>query len=79
MYSKLAIVCEFEYLIKMSPTPQQVVAVAVVLSCLSTIAVALRFYVRKMKKIQLKSDDWTILVALVRWSQSDVENLRQHD
>lgn len=49
----------------MSPTPQGVVAVTAILSSLSTVAVGTRFYVRRMKSIQLKSDDWTILVALV--------------
>lgn len=50
----------------MSPTPQGVIAVAVILPCFGTIAVALRFYVRKMKGLQLQNDDWTILVAMVR-------------
>ena len=50
----------------MSPTPQGVIAVAVILPSFASIAVALRFYVRRKKKTQLQSDDWTILVALVR-------------
>lgn len=49
----------------MSPTSQGVVAVAVILTSLSTVAVGTRFYVRLKKRIQLKSDDWTILVALI--------------
>ncbi len=49
----------------MSPTPNGVVAVAVMLTSLSTVAVGTRFFVRLTKRIQLKSDDWTILVALV--------------
>ena len=51
----------------MSPTPQGVIAVAVLLPSFGTIAVALRFYVRKVKGAQVQSDDWTILVGLVSW------------
>ena len=50
----------------MSPTPQEVIAVAVILPCSGTIAVALRFYARRIYRAGLKSDDWTILIALVR-------------
>lgn len=53
----------------MSPSPQGVVAVGVVLSCLPTIAVMLRIYVRHMKKTRLGSDDWSILAATVSSSQ----------
>lgn len=50
----------------MSPNPQAVYAVAIVLPACGTIAVALRFYVRKItRKVGLKSDDWTIFVALI--------------
>ncbi|KAL2036478.1 hypothetical protein N7G274_010813 [Stereocaulon virgatum] len=49
----------------MSPTPQEVIAVAVILPCFGTIAVALRFYTRSIYRAGLKSDDWTILIALV--------------
>lgn len=50
----------------MSPTPQGVIAVAVILPSFATVAVVLRFYVHRMKKLPLKSDAWTILAALVR-------------
>ena len=49
----------------MSPSAGGVVCVAVMLPIVDTVAVASRFWVRRMKKAQLKSDDWTILVALV--------------
>ena len=35
--------------------------------CVVWVAVALRFYARTKFKIALKSDDWTLLVALVHF------------
>lgn len=49
----------------MSPTPQGVIAVGVILPTFSTFAVVLRIYVRRMKDAHLQGDDWTILLALV--------------
>lgn len=50
----------------MSPTKGGTVAAAVILPVCGTLAVALRFYVRVAKNVKVQSDDWTILVALVR-------------
>jgi hypothetical protein len=49
----------------MSPNPAQVIVVSAVLVALASIAVALRFHVRKSRQSKLGPDDWTILVALV--------------
>ena len=50
----------------MSPSPAGVYAAAVVLPVCGTVAVAARFFVRAIhRKVGLKSDDWTILLALV--------------
>ena len=61
----------------MSPTPQGMIAVAVILPVFATLAVVARISVRRMKGTRLFSDDWTILVALVRPMNgaSLVENL----
>ena len=44
------------------------VVVAVVFPVLATAAVALRFYARRIKRQDLKADDWVILLGLVRRS-----------
>ena len=49
----------------MSPTPRGVIAVAVILPTSATFAVIARLYARRAKKAGIKSDDWTILLALV--------------
>ena len=49
----------------MSPTPQGVIAVATVLPMFATFAVIARLYARRAKKAGIKSDDWTIILALV--------------
>lgn len=38
---------------------------AIVMACLSTVAVALRFLSRKITKVKWLMDDWLILIALV--------------
>ena len=58
----------------MSPTPQTMTAVAVVLSILATVAVVGRFYARHLKDVGIKSDDWTVLLALV--SQRNTEKVK---
>lgn len=50
----------------MSLTPAGVAATAVILSCISSTGVGLRFFVRRTHKHGIKRDDWTILVGLVR-------------
>ena len=49
----------------MSPTPQGVIAVAIILPSFATVAVVMRFYVHRTKRLPLQSDVWTILVAMV--------------
>ena len=49
----------------MSPTPQGVIAVAVILPAFAACAVVGRFSARRMKRVRLQSDDWTIALALV--------------
>lgn len=49
----------------MSPTPQGVIIVAIILPMFATIAVIARLYARRAKKSGIKSDDWTITLALV--------------
>lgn len=49
----------------MSPTTQSVTTVAVVLSTFATFAVVARLYTRLLKKVGIKSDDWTMVVAMV--------------
>ena len=49
----------------MSPTPQGVIVVAVILPTFATLAVVARLYARRDKKAGIKSDDWTIMLALV--------------
>ena len=39
--------------------------------CLITIATALRFWSRKLQRTAWQSDDWTLLVALVRSLRAD--------
>ena len=46
-------------------TPKTFIAVGAVLPALAALAVALRFYVRIVKKISLLCDDYLILFALV--------------
>lgn len=41
------------------------IAVSFVFSFISTIAVGLRFYVRRVKKVGVLVEDWMILAALV--------------
>ena len=50
----------------MSPTSSDALAVAIVPTCCATVAVALRFYVRAKRGVQLAKDDWTTLLALVK-------------
>ena len=40
-------------------------ALSITLPILATVAVGLRFYVRRFKKAQFGSDDYTILIAVV--------------
>ena len=54
---------------RMSPSPQGVVAVAVILPVFSMIAVIARFHVRKIKSTKLGSDDWSMLIAMVSQSR----------
>lgn len=42
----------------------EVRAIVVVLSTIATLAVAARFWVRKLKKARYEADDWTILASL---------------
>ena len=46
-------------------TPKTMIAIGAVLPALAAIAVALRFYVRIVKKMSLWCDDYLILFALV--------------
>ena len=46
-------------------TPGTMIAVGVVLPALAATAVALRFYVRIVKRVSLRCDDYLILFALV--------------
>ena len=46
-------------------TPKGVIAVGSVLPGLASIAVALRFYSRRLKGLSLGADDWLILCSLV--------------
>ena len=48
-----------------SPTKAGVLAAAIILPCADTIAVGLRFYVRRMKRTRIGGDDWMIAMALV--------------
>ena len=44
---------------------QTAIVTSVVFSFLATIAVALRFYVRRIKKVEAFLEDWLLFVALV--------------
>ncbi|CAI6235680.1 unnamed protein product [Periconia digitata] len=44
---------------------QHVRAIAITLPIIATLAVAARFYVRKLKKAKYGADDWTILTSLI--------------
>ena len=43
-----------------------VYAVTTILSGLATGAVLLRFYVRRLKRVKIGPDDWTVLAGMVR-------------
>lgn len=45
--------------------PEQMVAAAVALSIVDVIAVAFRFWARKMQKLPPKADDWLMIPATV--------------
>lgn len=45
-------------------------ASSVVFLVLANAAVALRFYARKIKSLELKWDDWTIVISLVHFLPS---------
>ena len=63
-----------------SPNQAGVYAVSIILLVFSTIAVALRFKVRRMKQTGYGADDWLILAALVRgYKIYAVENLSLHN
>ena len=49
-----------------SQSPAAVVAVPVLLSCLALVAVALRFNLRRSKKVPLQADDWSVLAGMVQ-------------
>ena len=42
------------------------------LFALSSIAVALRFWTRQKQKLELKNDDWSMLLSLVSAHLSDI-------
>ncbi|KAL8657519.1 MAG: hypothetical protein Q9226_001833 [Calogaya cf. arnoldii] len=50
----------------MEESPGKMYALAVVMTLLATVATALRFYSRHIKKAGFSWDDWTVLPALVR-------------
>ena len=52
------------------------VAMCVVFSITSIMAVALRFYARRLKGLQLQADDWLIASALVHWLSSTLDYRR---
>lgn len=43
---------------------------SIIFLALATLSVALRFYARRVKSLDLQWDDWTILISLVRSRQS---------
>ena len=49
----------------MDESPGKMYALAIVLSILATVAVVLRFYARRLKKVSLSWDDYLIVLALV--------------
>ena len=49
----------------MDETPGKMYALAIVLTVLAILAVALRFYARRIKKVATAWDDYMILPALV--------------
>ena len=49
----------------MDESPGKMYALAAVLSILATVAVVLRFYARRIKKVSLSWDDYLIVLALV--------------
>ena len=53
----------------MEESPGKMYALAVVMTLLATVATALRFYSRHIKKAGFSWDDWTLLPALV-WQPS---------
>ena len=57
----------------MEESPGKMYALATVLSILATVAVILRFYARRIKKVHLSWDDYLVVLALVRsplWTRS---------
>lgn len=54
-------------------TPRTIIAVGTALPALAAVAVALRFYVRILKKITLGCDDYLILFALVLQARYSVQ------
>ena len=52
------------------------VAMGVIFSITSIMAVALRFYARRLKGLQLQADDWLIAGALVHWLSSTLDYRR---
>lgn len=49
----------------MSPNPSETLAVAIVPTCLATVAVALRLHIRIKRRVCLGRDDWTALLSLI--------------
>ena len=46
-------------------SPATIIAIAVLLPVLDIIAVAMRFITRRVQRLQLQTDDWLTLPALV--------------
>ena len=53
----------------MGETPGKMYALATVLSILAIVAVALRFYSRRIKKVSPSWDDFCVVLALVMTTQ----------
>ena len=45
-----------------------ILALGILFPVIAILAVALRFHARRLKKLRLEADDWTILAALVQFS-----------
>jgi len=49
----------------MEDTPEEMYAIAVVMTVLATLAVILRLHARRLRKMDLAWDDYTMILALV--------------
>lgn len=67
MFSASVLQNYYEILVTMSQSPGQVVGVTTFLAVLALVAIVLRFCARRLKKVGLGWDDYSIVLAMVCW------------